>query len=240
MQLQGARARRGQPQARARGRDRRARARDRADLVRPGGGPGTLAEAERLDLALYRAVAGTRTPTLDTAFSRLSSAADYSRLSIGHRPRACPRRGPAGRRAAGRGMASVGVTAAVVNLAFKPITRRQRPDRTRLFTTCTTRRQNARVALVSIGPYGCRLCIRDRRRPGASWVGPGSSLAALVGYSRVHTGVHYPLDVIVGGLAGMALGELTNGPASIATPQHGSAPTSPRECRCPPRLSCSR
>ena len=34
-------------------------------------------------------------------------------------------------------------------------------------------------------------------------------LAALVGYSRVHTGVHYPLDVVTGALCGIALAELT-------------------------------
>jgi hypothetical protein len=41
-----------------------------------------LAEAGRLDLAIYRAVANTRTPALDAVFTRLSRAADYSRLSI--------------------------------------------------------------------------------------------------------------------------------------------------------------
>ena len=35
------------------------------------------------------------------------------------------------------------------------------------------------------------------------------TLAALVGYSRVHTGVHYPLDVVTGALCGIALAELT-------------------------------
>jgi undecaprenyl-diphosphatase len=45
---------------------------------------------------------------------------------------------------------------------------------------------------------------------GVSIVVPGagiplSAMAALVGYSRVHTGVHYPLDVIAGSIAGNAL-----------------------------------
>jgi membrane-associated phospholipid phosphatase len=39
---------------------------------------------------------------------------------------------------------------------------------------------------------------------------PLLALAALVGYSRVHTGVHYPLDVVAGALCGIALAELTN------------------------------
>jgi membrane-associated phospholipid phosphatase len=30
-------------------------------------------------------------------------------------------------------------------------------------------------------------------------------MGAVVGYSRVHTGVHYPLDVIVGSVVGAAL-----------------------------------
>jgi membrane-associated phospholipid phosphatase len=34
-------------------------------------------------------------------------------------------------------------------------------------------------------------------------------LAAAVAYSRVHTGVHYPGDVIVGSLIGATIGEAT-------------------------------
>jgi undecaprenyl-diphosphatase len=45
----------------------------------------------------------------------------------------------------------------------------------------------------------------------ASWtVPPLTLLASLVGYSRVHTGVHYPGDVIFGSLCGVGLAELTN------------------------------
>lgn len=46
-----------------------------------------------------------------------------------------------------------------------------------------------------------------------SWVAslPLHTLAALVGYSRVHTGVHYPSDVVVGALTGLTIADLTAG-----------------------------
>ena len=37
---------------------------------------------------------------------------------------------------------------------------------------------------------------------------PLRALAALVAYSRVHTGVHYPGDVVAGALIGSALAQL--------------------------------
>jgi PAP2 superfamily len=40
---------------------------------------------------------------------------------------------------------------------------------------------------------------------------PLSALAPLVAYSRVHTGVHYPVDALVGSVAGGALAPLAVG-----------------------------
>jgi undecaprenyl-diphosphatase len=36
---------------------------------------------------------------------------------------------------------------------------------------------------------------------------PLRTIASTVGYSRIHTGVHYPGDVIVGSLIGTTVGE---------------------------------
>jgi membrane-associated phospholipid phosphatase len=36
-------------------------------------------------------------------------------------------------------------------------------------------------------------------------------LAAAVAYSRVHTGVHYPADVVMGAVLGVALAQMTTG-----------------------------
>ncbi len=38
---------------------------------------------------------------------------------------------------------------------------------------------------------------------------PIRALAALVAYSRVHTGVHHPADVVAGALLGTTLAQLT-------------------------------
>jgi undecaprenyl-diphosphatase len=39
--------------------------------------------------------------------------------------------------------------------------------------------------------------------------GPLRGLAGAVAYSRVHTGVHYPNDVIIGSIIGASIGDIT-------------------------------
>ena len=88
-----------------------------------------LEDAERLDVALYAAIAQTPTPALDRAMARLSRAADRSRLSLAAAALLASTGGRPGRRAATMGLASVAVTSGLVNLGLKPLGRRRRPDR---------------------------------------------------------------------------------------------------------------
>jgi len=174
------------------------------------GGRTWLEEVERLDLACYAAIASTPTPRLDRAMARLSRAADHSRLSLTAAAGLALFGGVPGRRAAVAGLASVAVTATVVNVAVKPLTRRRRPARiahevpiARHVPMPTSRSFPSGHSAAAFAFAG-----------GAGDVVPALSLplhalAGLVAYSRVHTGVHYPLDAIAGSVLGAALSDVT-------------------------------
>lgn len=168
-----------------------------------------LAEASRMDKAIYRAVAGTPTPSLDRWMRSLSGAANYSRLWIGSAALLAVVGGPKGRRAAVRGLASVGVSSLVINAAVKPVWRRQRP--TRLSDRATARELKMPTSLSfpsghSASAFAFATGVGSRLPTVAM---PLHAAAGLVAYSRVHTGVHYPGDVVAGSMLGTALAQLT-------------------------------
>ena len=169
-----------------------------------------LDEAERLDLAVYAAIARTSTPRADRAMARLSDAADYSRLSIASAGALALLGGAKGRRAAAMGLASVAVTATVANLVLKPLSGRRRPDRA--VQEVPAARQVRMPGSTSF-PSG-HTAAAFAFATGVGHVSPAAAiplhgLAALVGYSRIHTGVHFPGDVIAGALLGTVLAEAT-------------------------------
>ncbi|HEY5144835.1 MAG TPA: phosphatase PAP2 family protein [Solirubrobacteraceae bacterium] len=171
---------------------------------------GLLEEVERLDIAAYAAVARTPTPSLDAALARLSSVADHSKLWLGVAGVLALAGGPKGRRAAASGLAGVGVASAVVNVAVKPLWRRSRPDR--VLQEVPLARHVPMPGSTSF-PSG-HSASAFAFATGVAHVMPGAgvpvrALAALVAYSRVHTGVHYPGDVIAGSLTGGALAQIT-------------------------------
>jgi len=167
-------------------------------------------ETGRLDDAIYSAVADTPTPDLDRLLRGLSRAADYSRLSIVSALGLSLIGGPRGRAAATMGLASVAVTSTVLNLGIKPIVRRRRPDRV---AHDVPRVRQVRMPSSTAFPSGHSAAAFAfatgvaKELPAAGF--PLRALAALVAYSRVHTGVHYPGDVVAGALLGSALAQAT-------------------------------
>jgi membrane-associated phospholipid phosphatase len=169
-----------------------------------------LADAEQVDGALYAAIAGTPTPALDNIMSRLSRAANYSRLSIASAGALALVGGPSGPRAAAVGLSSVGLTATVVNIVVKPLSRRRRPDRKADHAPLG---RQVRMPISTSFPSG-HSAAAFAFATGVGSVMPRAAiplraLAALVAYSRVHTGVHYPGDVVAGALMGTALAQVT-------------------------------
>lgn len=185
----------------------------------PPGLPRWLQDAERVDVALYAAIARTPTPTLDGAMARLSHAADYSRLSLASAAVLAATGGRRGRRAAAFGLASVGVAASLINLAVKPLGHRRRPDRAAEQVAVA---RHVRMPSSTSFPSG-HSAAAFAFATGVGHVLPQAAiplrgLAALVAYSRVHTGVHYPGDVVAGALMGTTLAQLTTHALDRYTP----------------------
>ena len=162
-----------------------------------------LRELGAVDRAIYEAVARTPTGSLDGPVRQLSGAADNSRLWLGIAAAVALLGGSRGRRAALEGVAAIGVTSATVNLGVKSVARRRRPDRAQpaLFEDRhvpmpgSTSFPSGHAASAFAFAYAV-----GRHLPALAV--PIRLLAAAVAYSRVHTGVHYPGDVVIGSVTG--------------------------------------
>jgi undecaprenyl-diphosphatase len=107
---------------------------------------------------------------------------------------------------------AIGVTSALVNLAVKSVWSRQRPDRAGAGVPLW---RNVRMPTSTSFPSGhaasgfAFAAAIGRDQP---WLGVALRfLAATVAYSRVHTGVHYPGDIVVGSLIGEGTGQAVAG-----------------------------
>jgi membrane-associated phospholipid phosphatase len=114
--------------------------------------------------------------------------------------------GKRGRAAAANGLASIALASAVVNQVLKPLGARRRPDRR--VHEVPLARQVAMPHSTSWPSGHAASAFAFATGVGAAWPAAGVPLtvvASLVAYSRVHTGVHYPSDVIAGTASGVAL-----------------------------------
>ncbi len=163
-----------------------------------------MTDAHALDDSVYEAVARTSTPALDGPFTWISNAANYGQLWAAIAAVLALTGGPRGRRAAARALLALGVTSITANLALKQALPRRRPERSTVNPT-----RAARMPASSSFPSGhtasafafATAVTADYPLLSAPLFG----LATAVGYSRVHTGVHYPSDVIAGGIVGCSL-----------------------------------
>ena len=186
-----------------------------------------LRDLGAVDLAIYSAVADTPTPSLDEALRRLSNAANNSGLWFAIAAALALAGGAAGRRAALRGTLAIGATSALVNLAVKSIWARQRPDRAGAGVPVW---RNVRMPTSTSFPSGhaaSGFAFAAAIGQDQPWLGiPLRFLAAAVGYSRVHTGVHYPGDVVVGSLIGEGTGQAVAGLVDRLQPPRNRASSS--------------
>jgi membrane-associated phospholipid phosphatase len=179
--------------------------------TQPSRGVQILRRLGRLDRAAYRAVAEMSTPMLDRPLSRVSDFANFSKPWFVSAAALALFGGARGRRAAVTGVAAIALTSFVVNQPMKLAGERRRPDRTQLgapesrwvpmpsSTSFPSGHSGSAAAFaVAVGDMlpGLRL--------------PLGVAAAIVAFSRIYTGVHYPSDIVAGAVVGGLLGRATS------------------------------
>ena len=168
---------------------------------RPASGGRVLQRLDALDLALYRRAARAHSPLLDAVLPRLTSSANHGLLWMALAAGLAASGGPR-RRAALRGLASLALASATANLPAKLSTRRTRPELRPVPLVRQLRRQPTTSSFPSGHSSSAAAFTSGVAMEQPLLGAPIALLAAGVAYGRVHTGVHYPGDVV----AGLALG----------------------------------
>jgi undecaprenyl-diphosphatase len=164
-----------------------------------------------LDDAAYRKVAGMSTPLLDRPLRQVSSLANFSKPWLLVAAMLALLGGRRGRRAAATGIAAIGLTSLLVNQLMKLVRERRRPDRVELgvpesrwvtmpSSTSFPSGHSASAAAFAVSVGEVLPKLRN----------PLRLAAAVVAFSRVYTGVHYPSDVLVGAAVGALFGRATS------------------------------
>jgi diacylglycerol kinase family enzyme/membrane-associated phospholipid phosphatase len=163
----------------------------------------------RFDQALFDRVARARTPLLDEVLPPLTRAADHSKLWMAVAGALWLSGSRFRRRAALRGMLAVGLTSAVANGPVKWFARRRRPSLDPVPLHRWIRRAPRTTSFPSGHTASAFAFATGVAMEQPVLAAPLAPVAAAVGLSRVHAGVHYPLDVLAGAALGAGLGLAT-------------------------------
>jgi diacylglycerol kinase family enzyme/membrane-associated phospholipid phosphatase len=156
----------------------------------------------RTDAEVMRRVGALRQSRFDVFFRRLGRVADHSKLWFAIAALLVARKGST-RRAGLRGLAAIGGASFSASLVAKRLFPRRRPAAEllpvhRRLTKRPTSASFPSGHAASAFSFAAGVSMDDRRAGAVVF-----PLAALVGYSRVHTGVHWPSDVVAGAAIGV-------------------------------------
>jgi undecaprenyl-diphosphatase len=155
----------------------------------------------RWDALLLARVGRLPTTPLDRWLRRLSTAADHGKLWLLIGGVLGLQRGTV-RRGAVRGVGSLAVSSALVNVVLKRVFGRVRPDLAVVASSRALRRSPSTLSFPSGHSASAAAFVTGLALESPVTGALVAPLALGVGYSRVHVGVHYPGDVV----AGMAVG----------------------------------
>lgn len=166
---------------------------------------GLRGRVRQLDERLMRRSRRARSPGIDRALVEVTRAANYSRLWLLVAGALATCGGRRGRRAAGRGVVAIALAAALANGPAKLLVRRRRPFARSHPTLIRMPGSTSFPSGHSASAFAFATGVSEELPLLAPALVP---LAGAVAYSRVHTGVHYPSDVVAGAAIGIGSGIL--------------------------------
>nr|WSZ99410.1 phosphatase PAP2 family protein [Streptomyces sp. NBC_00857] len=170
--------------------------------------PGTRTRITALldswDERAFRSVAARHWPGAGPVLPRLSRSANHGLLWFGAAAGiAALGHGTRSRRAALRGVASLGLASAAINVIGKRAVRRPRPLLDAVPVIRRLKRQPFTTSFPSGHAASAAAFATGVALESKGWGAVVAPLAASVALSRVYTGVHYPSDVLVGAALGV-------------------------------------
>jgi undecaprenyl-diphosphatase len=161
-----------------------------------------------VDERVFDAVASWHSPLLDRTMPDLSVVATKSRLWMGIAALLAIVGGAKGRRTAIEGMVAIGVNSFVVNVPLKSAVRRKRPTGEVPEERSLVKPESYSFPSGHTASAAAFSGVVGRAYP-RLWL-PINGLAAMVGFSRVYTGVHFPGDVLGGWIVGKGVAFVVN------------------------------